>query len=204
MGPERGSGREVITCRHLRFTFYFGILGYFTFGTTNLSLRYGSVLYWWSCKFKIARNCFPIIFPRLPSPKKESWLPYDGAGAGIRLMRYFTSLNHSLYLYIFGITAGFARFGWWNDGQAKKLMKNVTSIAYLFDVSDVNFHEKSFIERIWALCDVSTFTEGFSSDYISQALPVLTNDFNHELTRPEKCMSRLVFLGNFSIHRWAP
>ena len=43
----------------------------------------------------------------------------------------------------------------------------------------------------------------FPSDYISQALPVLTNDFNHELTRPEKCMSRLVFLGNFSIHRWA-
>ena len=39
--------------------------------------------------------------------------------------------------------------------------------------------------------------------YISQALPVLTNDFNHELTRPEKCMSRLVLLGNFSIHRWA-
>ena len=44
MGPERGSGREVITSRNLRFTFYFGILGYFTFVTTNLSLRYGSVL----------------------------------------------------------------------------------------------------------------------------------------------------------------
>ena len=125
--------------------FYFGILGYFTFGTTNLSLRYGSVLYWWSCKFKIARNCFPIIFSRLPSPKKESWLPYDEAGAGMRLMAYFTSLNHSLVPNIFGITAVFARFGWWNDGQAKILMKNVTSIAYLFDVSDVNFHKKSFI-----------------------------------------------------------
>ena len=72
-------------------------------------------------------------------------LPYDGAGAGMRLMGYFTSLNHSLVPNIFGITAVFARFGWWNDGQAKILMKNVTSIAYLFDVSDVNFHEKSFI-----------------------------------------------------------
>ena len=60
-------------------------------------------------------------------------------------MGYFTSLNHSLVRNIFGITAGFARFGWWNDGLAKKLMKNVTSIAYFFDVSDVNFHEKSFI-----------------------------------------------------------
>ena len=124
---DRNGDQEEKWAPAVTFVFYFGILGYFTFGTTNLSLRYGSVLYWWSCKFKIARNCFPIIFPRLPSPKKESWLPYDGAGAGIRLMRCFTSLNHSLYIYIFGITAGFARFGWWNDGQAKKLMKNVTS-----------------------------------------------------------------------------
>ena len=143
--PSQESGREVITCRNLRFTFYFGILGYFTSGTTNLSLRYGSVLSSWSCKFKIARNCFPIIFPQLPSPKKESLLPYDWAGAGMRLMGYFTSLNHSLVRNIFSITAGFAGFGWWNGGQVKKLMKNVTSIAYLFDVSDVNFHEKSFI-----------------------------------------------------------
>ena len=59
----------------------------------------------------IARNCFPILFPRLPSPKKESWLSYDGAGAGMRLMGYFTSLNHSLVRNVFGITAGFARFG---------------------------------------------------------------------------------------------
>ena len=38
-------------------------------------------------------------------------LPYDGAGAGMRLMGYFTSLNHSLVRNIFGITAGFAGFG---------------------------------------------------------------------------------------------
>ena len=147
IGPGVGESRSGrISCS---FYLYFGTLGYFTFGITNLSLQCGSVLSQWNCKFKIAWNCFPIIFLRLPSPKKV---------AALRCI--------------------------WN--QRKKDLQDIFAVSIILQL-EIN------LVLILALL--------VSSDFISHALPVLTSDFNHELTQPEKCMSCLVLLGNFSINQ---
>ena len=83
-----------LSCRFFRFTFILVRLGYFTFDTTNLSLRYGSVLSKLDCKFKVVWSCFPIIFPRPSSLRKETWTPCDRGGARMRFVGYFSSLNH--------------------------------------------------------------------------------------------------------------
>ena len=94
-----------------RFTFILVRLAYFTFDTTNLSLRYGSILSKWDCKFKIVWSFFTIIFPRPSSLRKETWMPCNRGGARMRFVSYFSSLNHSLVRNKFiDITAGFARF----------------------------------------------------------------------------------------------
>ena len=62
------------------------------------------------CKFKIAPNCFPIIFLRLPSPKKVGCITMHMELAQERFIGYFCSLNHSSARNKFGLNTGFARF----------------------------------------------------------------------------------------------
>lgn len=108
IGPGVGESRSGrISCS---FYLYFGTLGYFTFGITNLSLQCGSVLSQWNCKFKIAWNCFPIIFLRLPSPKKVGCITMHMELAQERFIGYFCSLDHSSARNKFGLNTGFTRF----------------------------------------------------------------------------------------------